>query len=104
MVVSRFRKPNFFERVLLVLGIIVVIVGYFLIQKMVSVGGGLLSWDSVQSLFLWLMVILLVIVLAANEALKEELKTVQKNQTEELGLIRKELKMMGKSRTRKRKR
>lgn len=103
MVVSRFRKPNFFERVLLVLGIIVVIVGYFLIQKMVSVGGGLLSWDSVQSLFLWLMVILLVIILAANESLKEELKTIQKNQTTELALIRKEL-QKGAKKTRKRKR
>ncbi len=47
------------------------------------------------------MVILLVIVLAANEALKEELKVVQKNQTEELGLIRKELQMMGRSRKRR---
>ena len=68
--------------------------GYFMIQKMIAVTGGVLSWESIMSVFLWILVILFLIMLAANENVKEELKRIQLNQTNELKLIKQELRYL----------
>jgi len=88
------KGVTFFEKVLLVVGIFIVILGYLMIQKMSSLGGGLLSWEAVSSIFLWLISILILILLAANENVKEELKFIQFNQTQELKLIKQELRFL----------
>lgn len=85
------RRPNVFEKILLVIGILLIVLGYGVIHKMV-VAEGFLSWDLLQTTFLWLLMILLIIVAAVNENMKEELKIVIQNQAEEIKLLRADLK------------
>ena len=85
------RKPNMFESVLLIVGVILIVLGYLVIHRMYSVEE-VLSWDLLQTLFLWILMILLVILTAANENMKEELKIVIQNQGEEMRLLRADLK------------
>ena len=88
------RKTTFFEKVLLVVGILIVVLGYALIQKMASLEGAVLSWNVVSNVFLWLFVVLMVVMLAVQENVKEELKEVIKNQTEEMKLVKQEIKFI----------
>ena len=84
------RKPNVFEKILLLIGIVLIIAGYLIIQKMAAVEG-YLSWALLQTTFLWLLMILLVILAAVNENMKEELKVVIQNQVEEIRILRNDL-------------
>jgi len=84
------RKPNAFEAILLVIGVALILVGYMAIHKMVLVDS-VLSWDLLQTTFLWLVMILLVIMVAVNENMKEELKLVIQNQLEEIKVLRQDL-------------
>lgn len=84
------RKPNMFEAILLVIGIVLIIVGYVVIHRMIAAEGAL-SWDFLQTTFLWLLMVLLVILAAVNENMKEELKIVIQNQLEEMKLLRADL-------------
>jgi len=88
------RKTTFFEKALLVVGIIIVVLGYALIQKMSALEGAVLTWNVVSNIFLWLLVVLVVVLLAVNENVKEELKEVISNQTEEIKVVRQELRML----------
>ena len=88
------RNFNFFEKIILVIGIIIVVLGYFMIQKAFVASGSVTSWDSVSTVFIWILVILLIILLAANENMKEELKGISLNQTRELKLIKQELRYL----------
>ena len=93
----RQSKFTFFEKILLFIGVLIVLMGYFMIQKMVSATGGILTWESIMSVFLWILVSLSLITLAANENVKEELKWIQHNQVNELKLIKQELRYMQES-------
>ena len=86
-----FRKPTLFEKILLVIGVIIVLLGYALIQKMASVDGGVLTWNMVFGVFLWLITVLILISLSVQENVKEETNMVIDNQTTELKLLRHEL-------------
>ncbi len=85
------RKPNIFESILLIIGVVLIVLGYVVIYRMYAVEG-FLSWALLQTLFLWILMILLVILAAVNENMKEELKIMISNQAEELKLLRKDLK------------
>jgi surface polysaccharide O-acyltransferase-like enzyme len=85
------RKPNIFETILLLMGIALIVIGYVAIHRMASIDGGI-SWGLLQTTFLWILIILVVILAAVNENMKEELKIVIQNQAEELKLLRKDLK------------
>ncbi|MBU0629066.1 MAG: hypothetical protein KKC75_07800 [Nanoarchaeota archaeon] len=85
------RKPNVFEMILLVIGIALIIIGYAAIHRLVAVDGAI-SWAFLQTTFLWLLMILMVILTAVNENMKEELKMVIENQVEEIKLLRIDLK------------
>ncbi len=85
------RRPNAFETILLIIGIALIVVGYIAIHRMV-VFEGALSWDLLQTTFLWLLMILMVILAAVNENMKEELKIVILNQAEEIRLLREDFK------------
>jgi len=81
------RNPNLFEKVLLIVGIALIVVGYISIHRMV-VSDRAFSWDFLQTTFMWLIMILLIILAAVNENMKEELRTVIENQIEEMKLLR----------------
>ena len=75
-------------------GVLIVVLGYALIQKMASLEGAVLSWNVVSNVFLWLFVVLRVAMLAVQENVKEELKEVIKNQTEEMKLAKQEIRFI----------
>ena len=85
------RKPNVFEIILLVVGITLIVIGYIAIHRLVAIEN-VISWNFLQATFLWLLMILMVILAAVNENMKEELKLVIENQIEEIKLLRNDLK------------
>ena len=80
------RSPNLFEKILLVLGIFFVMFGYALIHKMV-VASGVLNWEFVMGIFLWLIIVILMILVAVVENVKEELKIIICKHGEEIKLL-----------------
>ncbi|MBS3097790.1 hypothetical protein J4209_03250 [Candidatus Woesearchaeota archaeon] len=83
------RKPNVFEKIFLIVGLFIIIISYAFVHRMV-IEEGIFSWIAIQTLFLWLILVVLIILTAANENTKEELKIVIKNQLDEVKLLRKE--------------
>ena len=84
------RKINFFEKILLTIGILVIIIGYFFVYSFVQKEG--ISWNALQATFVWLILVVLIILTAANENMKEELKIVIENQAKEIKLLRDDFK------------
>lgn len=83
------RKINFFEKVLVLAGFMVILIGYVLIQGPVLAEGITLS--SLQVIFLWLILIILIVIAAIDENMKEELKIVVFNQSKEMRMLRDDL-------------
>ena len=83
------RKPNFFEKALLVVGAVILMAGYGLIHRQVVLEG--FSTDTLQAIFLWLMLVALIIIAAVNENVKEELKQVIELHLQEIRLLRYEM-------------
>ena len=84
------RKTNAFEKILLAIGITLIIIGYAAIHRLFAVER-VFSWELLQTTFLWLMMILLLILAAVNENMKEELKIIILQQHDEIKLLRKDL-------------
>jgi hypothetical protein len=86
----RVRTPNFFEKILLIIGILIVMLGYAFIYRVFQFDS-FLTWEAVQTIFLWLILIGVIILVAVSENMKEELRVVIENQTEETRLLREDL-------------
>jgi magnesium-transporting ATPase (P-type) len=84
------RKLNLFEKILLTIGMFVIVIGYFFVHGLVIKQG--MSWDALQATFLWLILVVMIIVAAVNENMKEELKMVIVNQLQEMKLLREDMK------------
>ena len=65
------RKTSSFEKLLLIVGILILLVGYMLISKTYILEGGRLSWGFLQTIFLWLLMVIFIILLAIGEDIKE---------------------------------
>jgi len=84
------RKPTLYEKILLIIGILVLIIGFSFIQKVaVSTGFG---YELLSLIFLWLILVTLIIILSASENMKEELKVVTQAELAEVRLMRQEMK------------
>ncbi len=70
------RILNTFEKLLLGVGLVIIIIGFGLIQSQYTVANEGITWDFLQTIFLWLLVVMFVIFLAVQENLKEELKEI----------------------------
>ena len=80
-------------------------VGYFFINKIFVASGKTLSWDMVMAVFLWLILLFVIIQSSVNEDMKEELgdilkeqiiqakllQDLNKEQNEEIRLLRKDI-------------
>src|SRR3989338_5198798 len=100
LVYQRFQKSTFFEKLLLVVGITVGIVGFWLINS-VYYKEPSLSWAFITSIFLWLLLIFVVILTDSNESIKEELSTIIKEHIDETKLLREEVKLLNANLSRK---
>ncbi|GEM_PF-3252152 len=87
---NHLRAPNVFERILLVIGMLIIVVGYALISKVVKVEG--VTSSTIIAIFVWLALICIVIVASVAENTKEELKIIIENQLQELKFLREDLK------------
>jgi uncharacterized membrane protein len=81
------RRLNFFEKMLLLVGIAVTIIGFYYINKIYT-GEGHLSWALLQAAFLWLLLLFMIILTDSNESIKEELKEVIQKHVEETRLLK----------------
>ena len=67
----RVRKTSSFEKMLLIVGLLVLVIGYTLIKKTYVAEGQILSWGFLQTIFLWLLMVIFIIMLAIGEDIKE---------------------------------
>lgn len=56
---------------LLIVGLLILVIGYMLISKTYIVEGNQLSGGFLQTIFLWLLMVIFIIVLAIGEDIKE---------------------------------
>jgi len=56
---------------LFIVGLLVLFIGYMLINKVYVVEGSNLSWGFLQTIFLWLLMVIFIIMLAIGEDIKE---------------------------------
>jgi Ca2+/Na+ antiporter len=83
-----FQRINNFEKILFLVGLMATIVGFYLINR-VFVADPSLSWAVLQSIFLWLMLLFLIILTDSNESIKEELKDIMSQHVQETKLLKK---------------
>jgi surface polysaccharide O-acyltransferase-like enzyme len=81
------HRLNFFEKMLLLVGIAVTIIGFYYINNIYT-GEGHLSWALLQAAFLWLLLLFMIINTDSNESIKEELKEVIQRHIEETRVLR----------------
>lgn len=65
------RKTSSFEKMLLIVGLLILVIGYMLISKTYVIEGSQLSWGFLQTIFLWLLMVIFIILLAIGEDIKE---------------------------------
>ena len=78
------RKTSSFEKMLLIVGLLILLIGYMLISKTYIVEGGQLSWGFLQTIFLWLLMVIFIILLAIGEDIKEGILIAQLNEIKSL--------------------
>ena len=67
----KIRKTSSFEKMLLIVGLLILVIGYMLIGKAYVIEGSQLSWGFLQTIFLWLLMVIFIILLAIGEDIKE---------------------------------
>lgn len=82
------RKTSAFEKILLIVAVLIIVIGYFLIYRIFTSEGNKLSWGFIQSVFLWLIIIIFIIFLAIQEDIKE---SALNKQNEEIKALRNDL-------------
>jgi Na+/melibiose symporter-like transporter len=65
------RKTSSFEKMLLIVGLLILVIGYMLISNTYVIEGNQLSWGFLQTIFLWLLMVIFIILLAIGEDIKE---------------------------------
>ena len=82
------RRTSIFEKLLLVVGFLVLIMGYFFINKVFISEGYKVSWGFLQTVFMWLLMVIFIILLAIGEDIKEGILL---EQLDEIKLLREEI-------------
>ena len=67
------RKTSSFEKMLLIVGLLILVIGYTLVSKTYAIEGNQLSWGFLQTIFLWLLMVIFIILLAISEDIKESI-------------------------------
>jgi type VI protein secretion system component VasK len=87
------RRINFFEVVLLIVGISVGLIGFFMINNLYQLEQEL-SWGLFSAIFLWLILIIMIVLAAAMEDVKEELEIVIREHMKETKTIKEETRVL----------
>jgi surface polysaccharide O-acyltransferase-like enzyme len=94
-VYTNYRKATLFEKLLLVVGVFIGIVGFWLINTIFFAEPGL-SWQFITSVFLWILLIFIIVLTDSNESIKEELGTIITEHIEETRILKEEVKLLSK--------
>ena len=93
-----FSKINLYQKLILLVGIAIIIIGFYFTNKL-FINDGRLTWYTLIAGFLWMALILILILADSVETIKQELKQVifelkdiQTEQLLEIKLLRDELK------------
>ena len=81
------RKVTMFEVMLLILGIVVLIVGFILIRNTFISTGKTLSWFMIGAIFSWLTLLILFVVSELNADVKEELSIVMREHVDQTMML-----------------
>ena len=92
------QKINFFQKLILGVGIAIILIGFYFTNKLFQTDGKL-TWNTLIAGFLWMLLILILILADGTETIKAEmrqvvteLKDIQSEQLLEIKLLRDELK------------
>lgn len=83
------RRSNFFEKLIFIVGLAVVVVGIVLIHKASIYRGGIFEPDVIIAIITWLILIFVLIISALSESAREDLATIVAENSQELKLLRK---------------
>lgn len=78
------RRTSVFEKLLLIVGFLVLIIGYVFINRVFVAEGYQISWGFLQTVFLWLLMVIFIIILAIGEDIKEGILLKQLDEIREL--------------------
>ena len=81
------RKFNFFEKLLLPVGIGITFFGFYMILLAERVNTDV-AWIRLTTLFTWMLLLFVIIFTSASENMKEELTVIQKEHMTEIKLLR----------------
>ena len=70
-IMEKKRHTSIFEKLLLIVGFLVLIMGYFFINKVFIAEEYKVGWEFLQTVFLWLLMVIFIILLAIGEDIKE---------------------------------
>ena len=83
-IMEKKRRTSIFEKLLLIVGFLVLIMGYFFINKVFIIEGYKISWGFLQTVFLWLLMVIFIIMLAIGEDIKEGILLEQLSEIKQL--------------------
>ena len=78
------RRTSIFEKLLLVVGFLVLVMGYVFINRVFEAEDYKVSWGFLQTVFLWLLMVIFIIMLAIGEDIKEGILLQQLDAIKEL--------------------
>ena len=78
------RHTSIFEKLLLVVGFLVLVMGYVFINRVFAAENYKVSWGFLQTVFLWLLMVIFIIMLAIGEDIKEGILLQQLDAIKEL--------------------
>jgi hypothetical protein len=82
-----YRRITLFEIILLVVGLFVGVVGFMMINNLYK-QDPTVTWDLFQTVFLWLILIVLLVLAATMSDVKEELAIVLRDHIEETKVVK----------------
>ena len=78
------RHTSVFEKLLLIVGFLVLVIGYYFINRVFEAEGFQISWGFLQTVFLWLLMVIFIIMLAIGEDIKEGILLEQLEEIKDL--------------------
>ena len=91
MALDNVKSISVFEAFLIAIGAVILGLGYFLITTVLKKTGYVIGWDFVQSIFLWALLVIFIVLIAIIENGKRDLLVAQ---TDELKAVNEKLSIL----------
>lgn len=84
MIIIKYAKIDAFEKLVLIVGILSLVIGGLMINGTLEAFDYELTWDFLQTTFLWLILVIFIILLALSEDLKISVLKAQNDKMNKL--------------------